>query len=87
MLMSSELMISPIRTSDDTDCAPSLIPPLPAICECSSIKPAVMCLPVASITLALPADKFLPTALILPPSNFQMLIMDRLMGHLLLKLL
>lgn len=69
MLMSSELMISPILTSAETDCAPSLIPPVPAICECSSIKPAVICLPVASITLAEPAAKFLPTALIFPPSK------------------
>ncbi|MCY1513541.1 hypothetical protein D9M68_480490 [compost metagenome] len=31
--------------------------------------PAVICLPVASITFARPADKFVPTALILPFSN------------------
>ena len=66
MFTSSELIISAMRTSEVTDCAPSLIPPEPAMWECSSTIPGVNCLPVASITLAVPAGKFFPTAFIFP---------------------
>ena len=63
--MSSGFKLSPILTSEVTDCAPSLIEEA-AICECSSIIPAVTCLPVPSITRAPASDRFLPTLAILP---------------------
>ena len=52
MFMSSELSTSPILTSALDAFAPSLTPLLIAMCECSSIIPAVKCFPFASIVFA-----------------------------------
>ena len=55
-------------TSAEEFCAPSFIEEA-AICECSSTIPAVKCLPVPSITVALLDFKSLPIFEILPSSN------------------
>ena len=62
-------MTSWIRTSAVTDCEHSLMSPVPAMCECSSMIPAVTCLPVPSITRAEGSFNPLPIAAILPFFN------------------
>ena len=63
--MSSGFKLSAIRASEVTDCPPSLID-IAAICECSSIIPALKCLPVPSTTVAVASLKFFPIFAILP---------------------
>ena len=66
MSTSSGSITSAILVSAVTLCEHSLIPPEAAICECSSIMPAVKCLPVPSITFADASFKSFPTATIFP---------------------
>ena len=54
-MVTSAVELCPASLTDDV-----------AICECSSIIPAVKCLPVPSIILALDALRFLPILEILP---------------------
>ena len=65
MFISSEFTTSSIVTSADEFCPPSFTPFEMAICECSSIIPAVKCFPVASITFPF-WGKFFPILMIFP---------------------
>lgn len=57
-----------MRTSAELDCPPSLMETR-AMCECSSMIPAVRCLPAPSMTRALGAEMFLAMRVILPFST------------------
>ena len=65
MSTSSASKTSSIVTSAVLLCPASLTLAV-AICECSSIIPDVKCLPVPSITVALPALKLVPIFAIFP---------------------
>ena len=53
-------------TSADEFCPPSFTPFEMAMCECSSMIPAVKCFPVPSTTFAPVDGKFLPIFTIFP---------------------